>query len=817
MNTERHRRRADFLALAAFIVTVVVFYWPELSGQAIFFFGGFDNPLIYYPYRAILSDAIRSGHLPLWTALLGTGFPLAADPESASFSIVAILLSALLPPAMIMNIEHILVVLGSGLGTYAFARSLDRSPVAAFIAAVAFAFGGPVVGRSETLFMAGAFPWLPLLFLGLERTAARKSMRAAIFSGFIMAMLVLAGSPQIAVFSIIGGCLYFSVRAAFEWRNDAGLAPAMRHISRLGVALVIGALLSAIQLLPALEFSRETDRGTGGPTSGAAAISFSLPELITYLEPFSLYLVPTLTRGADVKTYIGIVPLILAILAVWRRRDRHTLSLAVVYLFGLLYALGQLSPVWWLLHGLPALSSFRNPGYFMHIAGLAAAVLAAFGMDELLAATPSSVTARAALKLARLFAVAGVLCWLAAGIGQLALSTPQVRDAALAYGRRYIEGGGRDELSAAHYTERLSLIYDRLVDRVGVATPYYGLPAALMLAGAALVRARVRGDLAANAFALAAAGLVILDGFHFSYFLDAQRSLPVSAFTAAPDSLASLQSDASPFRVISAYSPEERNTLYWRSRATLQQLNVDLLMPNIGAAFGQTSVQGYYGIVLARDIESLLGPTGQSDSERVARLAAQSRVLGAVNVKYLLVPPGIAVPGWSSRYNGRSDIYQNPDYLPRAYLVPTARVMADPTTIIEAMQSPAFSPRREVILEQPAALAGVAMQSGTARIESATAERVTIHAELDGAGYLVLSDRYYPGWRARVDGRDATILRANYYLRAVALTAGAHTVEFTYEPESVRLGMTITGLTAVSIALLGVYDMIGRARRPAPN
>ena len=75
---------------------------------------------------------------------------------------------------------------------------------------------------------------------------------------------------------------------------------------------------------------------------------------------------------------------------------------------------------------------------------------------------------------------------------------------------------------------------------------------------------------------------------------------------------------------------------------------------------------------------------------------------------------------------------------------------------------------------------------------------------------LVVSDTWYPGWRARVDGETARILRADHAFRALALTAGAHRVELAYAPLSFRLGAALSALGLALVALLA------RARRRPP-
>ena len=67
-------------------------------------------------------------------------------------------------------------------------------------------------------------------------------------------------------------------------------------------------------------------------------------------------------------------------------------------------------------------------------------------------------------------------------------------------------------------------------------------------------------------------------------------------------------------------------------------------------------------------------------------------------------------------------------------------------------------------------------------------------------GYLVSTDAWYPGWKAYVDGRPATLHRANLAFRAVSVPAGRHRVAFRYEPRSVRVGLALTALAGCIIA-----------------
>ncbi len=93
-----------------------------------------------------------------------------------------------------------------------------------------------------------------------------------------------------------------------------------------------------------------------------------------------------------------------------------------------------------------------------------------------------------------------------------------------------------------------------------------------------------------------------------------------------------------------------------------------------------------------------------------------------------------------------------------------------------------------------------------------------VEVEVRGApGFLVLTDVWYPGWTATVDGKPVDIYRANHAFRAVAVPAGTHTVVFHFEPASYFLGrrISLVSLVAVAVLLLILAACAGRRRSRA--
>ena len=84
-----------------------------------------------------------------------------------------------------------------------------------------------------------------------------------------------------------------------------------------------------------------------------------------------------------------------------------------------------------------------------------------------------------------------------------------------------------------------------------------------------------------------------------------------------------------------------------------------------------------------------------------------------------------------------------------------------------------------------------------------TPDRVVIDADSRDGGFLVLTDQYYPGWRASVDGKPAPIYRTDYLFRGVRLPPGRHRVAFEYRPRNVGYGAigTLAGIFGLALLL----------------
>lgn len=199
------------------------------------------------------------------------------------------------------------------------------------------------------------------------------------------------------------------------------------------------------------------------------------------------------------------------------------------------------------------------------------------------------------------------------------------------------------------------------------------------------------------------------------------------------------------------------------------------------------------------------------------------RALGLLGVTDLLqdpIDPVVRMPGLRLRYAaGDGRVYSNARAVPRASIVDSQRVVGDGDEALRAVASPAFQARDAVVTERR--LAGVSTRqgqvapgpAGRANIEDYRAERVTVRAIAPRTSVLVLSDLFFPGWKATVDGRQVPIHRVDYLLRGVVVMPGRHTVDFRYEPATWRAGLAISAVSL--LVLVGLAAAGWRRQRPA--
>ncbi len=168
-------------------------------------------------------------------------------------------------------------------------------------------------------------------------------------------------------------------------------------------------------------------------------------------------------------------------------------------------------------------------------------------------------------------------------------------------------------------------------------------------------------------------------------------------------------------------------------------------------------------------------------------------------------------------HSGDVKIYENLDALPRAFFVSNWEWQPDIASSVAQLQDPNFDPRQTAVLisdpnDNNLVAGGVSTETAVADITQFTPEQITIKTETETPTLLILTEAYYPGWQATIDGDPTTIYPADAYFQAVFVPEGKHELSFAFQPDSFRYGRILT-LIGLGISLLLIIVLFISYRR----
>jgi hypothetical protein len=234
----------------------------------------------------------------------------------------------------------------------------------------------------------------------------------------------------------------------------------------------------------------------------------------------------------------------------------------------------------------------------------------------------------------------------------------------------------------------------------------------------------------------------------------------------------------------------------------------DTLFPNTAVVYGLEDFRSYDGVGV-RDYEDFLdiGFLASDLTHKLVNLGTP-KLVDFLNIKYLLTPSDVTLPDdrFQLLSDGDTRVYRNRRVQPRAFLVDDAIVVRR-NEARRAIRD-RIDLTQTVVLDQPLEASAQPDRStgdvGAAEIRRYGDQVATIATRADGRRLLVMSDVFYPGWVATIDGVAVPVHRANYAFRAVSVPAGDHIVEFRYRPASVRVGAwaSLSGIVSVCALLI---------------
>ncbi|MBC8085780.1 MAG: YfhO family protein [Phycisphaerae bacterium] len=752
-----------------------------------------DQYIAGYSFREFAAQSLKSGNgFPLWNPYQFGGMPYVAAMHGDIFY-PTFLLRMIMPTDIAMTWGFVIHLFLAGFFTAGFLRASGLSLPSASIGGVAYMLAGPVAayaspGHDGKLFVSALLPaalWCAIRGLRDGRAAAWGLLALVVGLG------VLSPHPQLLQYMLLATgaySLFLVLSPASVPGSDPGVAPRSKpRYARLGfalIAVVVGGAIGAIQYLPVMEYVPWSPRSGGKGYEYATSYSLPLEETINfYLPQFSGILNDYWGRNGIHfhSEYLGVVALVLAGLAfgggAGNRNRRHAWFWLGTFVISMLWALGGSTPFYQLIYALvPGTKYFRAPSTILYIVGFSTAVLAAFGAERVLAG-------KAGVRYAIIW------CGIALSIGLIATA------------------GGFTGLA-------LSMLGDQTGDAIMANAPNVTMgawrSAFFVFVVAAVIVGVARNMLSGKAAGFALLGVLALDLWSIErrYWMFSERADKLFA----TDSIVQyLQNDKEPGRVIAiALSNNIASHDPFILGDALMHLRV-------------RGVLGYHGNELGR-YQTL---TGKADG---MQSLANPNFWALTNARYLYTnladapfPGSKLVAGPVRNAAGTMTfLYRMPGDQPAAWVVPMIVKAGDASTLATVL-NPLFNVRRAVIFDSASTAAA---QPATAALPEPLSTSVkfsryeagAIDMTLDGTApagsALVVSENYYPGWQAEVDGKPVEVSRADYTIMGIPLPPNARAVSLRFVSAPYERGKLIT-LGAVLLAVLAsVAGYVADRRKP---
>jgi hypothetical protein len=705
--------------------------------------------------------------VPLWDPYTLSGRSFLGDPQSAVFSPFSVP-SYVLPFWDSFAVAAALKLFVAAFGAFLLGRALSMRFGGALMSGLVFGFSlWAVTWVSWPHMSVWAFvPWMCLL---AEACVRRPGPLPFAGLSALVGLQLLGGHPASSLQVLLVLAVVWLARTLATPELRVGIA--WRLVTFFG-ALALGIALAAVALIPFAELLAHSSDATARADSSDLLHQPSRYLLGLFLPDYWGRKASALQFGTGLEErayYVAALPLMLGAAGLMLRPSLLRASVAVTGAACLAVATG-LPPLYDLVLKLPGFDSTNN-GRFAVVTVLCLAVLAGWGLDEL-------TTGERALARRRMV--------LGGAVGLLLLPL-LIAVLDHEFGRKALGEALKVAVVLKEAPAR-----NAPVVKLAAVIEWAVLGAAAVL----LLWLRLRGRLGAVAFVALALGLVVVDLFRAGM-----------GYTPAIPESSAVQPATPAIKYLQSRRPNRFAVLEVKDTLSLAYA----LPPNVAIRYGLYDVRGYvipteeryfdlwrHAIAPSPDCYYLFCTQAAPAKPRAYR------ALGLLGVSSLLQDPGDKpLRGLRSVYEGPdARIYENPAALPRAFLVGSQRVVNGADAARAAVTAAGFPARSTAVVERPIdgipSSSGVAA-AGRAQITDYQREHVEIKTAAARRSVLVLTDSWFPGWKARVDGKPTPVERVDYVIRGVRVPAGAHTVEFTYEPASWRAGWTVSLLALLAI------------------
>ena len=755
----------------------LIYCWHWLCGADVI---PFDNKLTYFQLSSWVVDCYRAGSLPLWDPYFMSGFPACADPQIHCFYLFAMPFFALLGPLNPVWFDRIelLHILAAGIGIYFLAKEFRMSPTSAAVTALVVMFGGSASARLQHTGMIYAYGLLPLCLLLTKWVFERRSW------WFVLALGVVAGSmgilgDQVAFLNCLVVAAFAAALIVRSLLSSPKKSVALPFL-RLFVAGMLTVLVMLPQIIPTTELLPLSSR-PWIPLENLRAKSLYrwsfltclIPDIFRTFDGYANYIGKN--DPSETYLYFGLLPATIFVYGgilkglLFRKAN---LWFLLPLMFFLLYALGTQTPAYaFFWNFIPGVKSFQRPTDATFALNVFLAMLLGLILDSLRGRRSNPQTSAYAIFTKHLsresfFALSFSLSTVAVTIFLCKFKVPHV------------------------LLQNNTMAFIKIAVLVFVG----------MLLLRALERCPERGIQNLLVTAIALLSCCDLQLVNSSNYLNTARAQDYAytdpvALSQHPALVALSQLRSTPenqFRVEMLGSDKENE--WWNASSHLQVEATDGMWPINLLSYHQYS--GACNPIFGRRFNHWMS-------------GFDSPLFDLLNVKYVLTnytddkARNVLSPSKFKRVSNlkQYSTYENTKVLPRCMLLSHYKLCQNFGELAGVMRSAKFDPSREVILladdfksseSEQAELKSLNIEAATVTAadrvtctqRDANSQKFSVHCTSDRI--LFLSDIYFPGWSAQVDGKSTEIVRADYLFRAVLVPEGDHSVQFLYNPYSLE-------------------------------
>ena len=740
------QRRATLGWLLLFLPVTVLFYWKIVLTRQFSLLTETEGVNQAYSWMQFMITNIRHGILPIWDPYTLAGHSFVGEMQTALFYPFHFLL-ALVPfnrnGALSPTAYHDWFAFTHFLAAcfmFALIREFGLSRFSAFLGGICFSLGGYVAHMTWPHMLESSL-WLPLVFLFFLRALKAANTRLAIvdacLGGLMLGLSVLAGGLHVVLMEalvIVSAGIFYAFSSGPE---DGGRRPVVFRAA-ITVAVIggVGLAAGAVQLLPSLEYSARAYRflGKAGALPAGEKIPYANMSDEFWPHEIAQMVIPFAFNG--------------------KAGDGEATS-PYIGVFPLLAAVIGIRRYWrkrWIryLAGLAVAGFLFSLGHYSWLHGVLYALI------------PQLWNLREASRMG--FVVDFALVIIAAhGFEALFVRASDSAGDGAAAGESAGWAGLNRSLLGIVIACAAALFVSAVFAKPEI-NAWNSLSMLVIFASYGMFRYLEQGNRgAAQKVILVALILFDLSAVDWSAVnkLDLARtgSNHLDRVMSARDAAQFLKAQQGFFRVRLQGDP----------------------ISNLGDMFGVPMVQSGGGVTLPVDYQRIMDDQDLLNVRYVLAAAREPKPLG------VFPDPVYQDKGWT--------VYENLSAYPRAWTVHETLIEPSVEQAAARLRTPGFDARRTAFTTVPVIVEPLADGAQeTARVSSLTPNRMELEVDAQSRALLVLSENYYPGWRATVDGQSAPIYRVDSALRGVVVPRGHSRVVLSYTPASVYSGALLTAV-----------------------